>query len=120
MKKLFFAVILSIGFFTVSQAQVLFYTVDNQSSYAWDFKIGDTAGNGMYHPPFFGVVNGSFNNFSGVVEFGGSNSIGCNAYQSPITAPSAGPVPFPCWVPNVMNYNFIQFGVFFILNVEIS
>lgn len=121
MKKLLFSILLAVGFLTISQAQTLIYTVENQTVIPWDFKIGDGNGNGNYHPPFTNTVNGSFANFGFNLQFGGSNSFGCNAYEQVTSAPSFGPINFPCWVPQVWNYSFVQINPFiYWLYVEIS
>ncbi len=122
MKKFILSVLFAIGFFAISQAQTLFYTVNNSSTYAWDFKIGDGNGNGQYNPPFFGTINNGWGNFGFQLEFGGTNSLGCTAYANLTSAPASGNIPITCFVPTNWSYNltfFPGFGVYF-LNVQIT
>lgn len=98
----------SIGFLAVSQAQVLVYSLENQSNLDWEFKIGDASGNAAYYAnipgPSAPIVN-FFNGFTFPLEFGGQNSFGCSAYEN-VPGPTAGAnVPFFCWVPSAINYN---------------
>lgn len=111
MKKLFCIVLFSIGFFAVSQAQILIYSLENQSAYDWEFKMGDNGGNGVYYaniPATSPPVTGVFNGFVFSLQFGGQNSIGCSAFEQ-VFAPTPGSsVPFACWVPAAINYNLVQ------------
>lgn len=111
MKKLFFVLLFSIGFVALSHAQILIYSLENQSSTDWEFKMGDNGGNGVYYaniPASSPPVTGVFNGFIFSLQFGGTNSIGCSAYEV-VPAPTPGSsVPFACWIPAAINYNLIQ------------
>lgn len=123
MKKLFLSILFAVGFFAISQAQTLFYNVDNNTSNAWSFKIGDANGNSDYHAPFFGNKTGNWGNFAFQLEFGGSSPlIGCNAYANLTSAPSSGFVSFICPVSNIWSYSLTYNATFnlYFLNVSID
>ncbi len=119
MKKLFLSILFAVGFFAMSQAQTLLYTVNNASASAWDFKIGDGNGNGQYTAPFFGTINNGWGGFGFQLEFGGSDASGCSAYANLTSAPSSGFIRTTC--PTTWSYSltFIPgFGIY-LLNVQI-
>jgi len=114
MKKLFLSILFAVGFFAISQAQTLFYTANNTSAHTWDLKIGDANGNGAYHAPFTGTINGGWTNFGFQLEFGGTSSIGCKAYAN-LTATGGGNIPYFCTAPSNWNYSLVQvFGLYFL------
>jgi len=123
MKKLLFIALFSFGLFTVSNAQML-YTIENQSAFDVDFKMGDAGGvNGVYIPniPSGTTVSGNFTSpLVFPLQFGSQNTLGCTAFQSVASAPSAGAVFFTCFVPGTMGHTLQNFGFFYVLNVEIS
>lgn len=86
--------------------------------------MGDASGvNGVYYPVINaggGSVSGNFPFLIFPLQFGGQNTLGCNAYQS-LSGPGAGAVPFACFVPANMFYNLQQFGFgLYFLNVVIT
>jgi len=124
MKKLLLIALMTIGFFTLSNAQ-MFYTITNNSPYNVDFKMGDSGPvNGVYYPLITangGVQTGTFTSpLIFPLAFGSTNALGCTAFQSVAGAPSAGTVPFTCFVISTMSHTLQQFGFFYVLNVTIN
>ena len=110
MKKSFFVALFSLCFFMISHAQILNYSLENQSAYDWEFKMGDNNGNAVYYaniPASSAPVTGQFFGFGFDLQFGGQNSLGCSIFET-VTGPTGGTgINFFCTVPAAVNYNVV-------------
>ncbi len=87
MKKLLLLAFLTVGFFTMSHAQLLTYNLTNSSStQTWDYKMADAGSAGVTYE--LGILPGT--NRSGVVtgfafplQFKAANSAGCGTGHLP-------------------------------------
>jgi len=117
MKKLFFFILFSIGCFTFSQAQTLNYSIENQSSLDWAFKMGDANGNLVAIPNIPGpspAILGTFGplpSFAFPLSFQGYNAAtGCSFTDVVSTPVPAASVPVFCWLTSTLaiNYNLVE------------
>jgi len=124
MKKLLFAALFTIGFFTISHAQFLTYNLTNSSStQTWDYKMVD-AGSGVVTTEL-GILPGT--NRSGVVagyafplQFKAANSVGCGTGQV-VPAPTPGvSVPIVCVVPAGLKYQVNVVVPFVVWHLELK
>ena len=124
MKKLFFAALFTIGFFTLSHAQFLTYNLTNTNpTVSWDYKMTD-AGSGIVTPEL-GILPGTnrsgfVSGFAFPLEFKAANTNGCGTYQF-VPGPTTGvSVPITCAVPTGLKYKVDVVVPFLIWHLELK
>lgn len=125
MKKLLIAAILSIGFFSVTNAQTLNYRLDNQSSNGWSFTIdhAGTAASAVENniapgDVRTGTIGGGGTTFALPIEMTAVDSNGCNG--SLITDnPGAGSIPFVCTQTSSASYRLTENVPFVLYTLQV-
>jgi len=124
MKKLLFAALFTIGFFTLSQAQFMTYTLTNTSPTAsWDYKMTDAASG--INTSELGILPGTsrsgvVSGFGFALEFKCADSNGCGVYQFvPGPTPGVG-IPIACAVPTGVKYQVNTIFPFFLWHLELK
>jgi hypothetical protein len=125
MKKLLLFALFSFGIFSISNAQVLTYTLTNSSStVSWDYAMADAGPTpAIYELGIIpgGVRTGAIFNFASPLQFKCQNTNGCGTSQ---TVP--GPIPgiyVPiggCAVPTAIKYKVDIVVPFIVYHLELK
>ena len=116
--------LLTIGFFTFSQAQFLTYNLTNTSlTDTWDYKMVDAGSAGVTYE--LGILPGTsrsgfVSGFAFPLEFKASNSNNCGTYQF-VPGPTTGvSVPFTCTTPAGLKYRVDVVIPFLVWHLELK